>query len=387
MLKSTSAVLVGLLTASSGSDEVFVPQWPIDLQHDVVEEARKFSGEFAFIVKDLQSGAEYTYNGSTPVYLASGIKIPVLIALYQMVRDKEVRLYEKLDYTRDDVRDGSPLLAYLRPGTPLSMRVLAEAMIQRSDNAATDLLIKRIGIDRVNDALKQEGLEAGFGPITTLLDVRRLVYERIDGRAESLTPGKIFTLGMTRGLDARMALFGDYLKRPPRRYTKLDYMRGFESYYRQGYNSAPLTSMVALLEGLARGQVVSAAHSAEIVDIMAGTQTGRTRLRAGLPSDIRFAHKTGTQFRRTCDFGIVFMPDGRQVVITVVVTGGRARGEALMARLARRAYWHLASPVERKRLRKIARLELDAPFDEDEADPEDVQRSSAPVRRRKARYR
>ena len=381
MSVSTSAALVGILAASAGTAAPFLPQWPVELQHDVMQEARRFSGEFAFIVKDVKSGVSYTFNGSTPMYLASGIKVPVLVALYQLVRDKKIRLDERLRYTTDDVRDGSPVLNYMKPGTPISLRDLAEAMIQRSDNAATDLIINRIGIDRVNRALPREGL-GGFGPITTLIDVRRLVYAKIDKASARLKPTDIFTLGVTRNLDARMALFGQYLKKPHRRYTRADYASAFQQYYEQGYNSAPLTAMVALLEALVRGRVVSPAHSAEIIDILSGTQTGRTRLRGGLPADVRFAHKTGTQFRRACDFGIVFMPDGRAIIMTIVVKNGRGRteSEALMGRLARRAYWHLATPRERQRLRKLAELRIEAPFEEDRADPDDV-----PVRRRRRR--
>ena len=379
---STSAVLIGIISASAGP---FLPQWPVALQHDVVQEARQFPGEFAFVVRDIQSGVNYTYNGSTPMYLASGIKIPVLIALYQQVRDKKIRLSQKIYYTAKDVRDGSPLLSYLRPGTPISLRILAEAMIQRSDNAATDLVIKRVGLRNVNAALGREGL-GGFGPITTLLEVRRLVYARVNPRSSSLTAANIFTLGMTRNLDARMALFGQYVKRP-NAYSRIDYANAFRDYYLQGYNSAPLVAMVDMLERLARGRVVSPAHSAEMVDIMAGTQTGTTRLRAGLPADIRFAHKTGTQFRRTCDFGIVFMPDGRQIVMAFVAKSGRSRAEALMARLARRAYWHLASPIERRRLKKLAELRVKGPFNENRADPEDVQHGALNRNKGKPRLR
>ncbi len=368
MSVTASAAVLGLLSTVAANPGPFLPQWPIDLQKDVVAEARRFPGEFAFVVKDVQSGNIYTYNGSTPMYLASGIKIPVLIALFQQVRDKKLRLYEQLRYTAEDVRDGAPLLNYLRHGTPISLRILAEAMIQRSDNAATDMLINRVGIDAVNGALEREGVD-GFGPITSLIDVRRIVYRSINPRSDGLSANDIYTLGVTRGLDARMALFGKLVNSMDR-YTAADYAKAFEWYYRQGYNSSPLVAMVDLLERLAKGEIVSAAHSAEMIDIMADTQTGPNRLRAGLPADVRFAHKTGSQYRRTCDFGIVFMPDGRQVIMTVVVKGGRGRSlaEALMARLAKRAYWHLATPVERQRLRKLARMRFDGPYDEGAVD-------------------
>ncbi|BBI53464.1 hypothetical protein HORIV_58850 [Vreelandella olivaria] len=40
------------------------------------------------------------------------------------------------------------------------------------------------------------------------------------------------------------------------------------------------------------------------MDVMERTSSGKQRLKAGLGSSISFAHKTGTQQRRSCDAGI-----------------------------------------------------------------------------------
>ncbi len=339
--------LVSLFVAAPARAENHLPVWPVELQSDVVKIAKGFNGEFALYVKDLSTGVKYTYNANTPMYLASGVKVPVMIALFKQIRARQTTLDEELIYTAADVRDGAPLLSFLRVGTPVSIRILLEAMIQQSDNAATDMIIRHVGLENVNRALQEEGI-FGFGPITTLLEVRRLVYREMDTRTAGFSPQDIFSLGVTRPLEKRLLKFTEMLEEPPGTFTAADYSRAFYDYYAQGYNTAPVAAMGELLERLARGKVVDAPASEAMIKVMLGTETGRRRIRAGLPSTVPLAHKTGTQFRRICDFSVFFMGEDRPIVFAIAVkNSGRRRSEDVVARLAKRAYWHLASPEER----------------------------------------
>ena len=342
--------------ASPQPEGPFLPVWPVELQKDVMKAARRYTGEFALYVKDLESGVQYTFNAATPMYLASGIKVLVMAALLQKVEKNEIKLSDELTYGAEDVRDGSPMLSYLREGTTVSIEILLRAMIQQSDNAATDMLLGKIGVDSVARLLKDEGLE-GFGPITSLLDVRRLVLRGLDPRTEALTPRQIFELRTTQPLEARVIKLTEMLDEPLGTYSLLDYYRAYDDYYALGYNSASMERMGHVLERIVTEKLVSPTVSRKMLQIMRGTQTGVNRIRAGLPAYIELAHKTGTQFRRTCDFGVFFMPGHRPIVLTIAVKGGRMRTsrEALMARLVERAYWHLSSSVERRRIRSSRR--------------------------------
>lgn len=346
------AAVCAFAPAAAAEELDYFPQWPVALQTDVLEIARGFKGEFALYVKDLAGGARYTFNAATPMYLASGIKIPVLVALFRDVEEGRVALTDEMVYGPEDVRDGSPLLARLRLGTPISVQALAEAMIQQSDNAATDMVIKLVGVERVNRILVEEGY-FGFGPITSLIDVRLLAYERLDPRTVGrLSPHQVMQLGITRPVELRVNKLAEMMGVPASTYTSGGYDKAFRKYYAAGYNAAPVEAMGQLLEGLARGRVITSTRSREMMDVLLGTQTGARRLRGGLPRDTPLAHKTGTQYQRTCDFGVFFMSDDRPVVIAVAVKGGKSRAAAenVIAKLASRTYWHLATPEERDRL-------------------------------------
>jgi beta-lactamase class A len=364
-------VALALALSNQAHADNYFPSWPVQLQSDVVRASRTFPGEFAVYVKDLATGTRYEYNSATPIYLASTIKLAVMIELFRQVEAKQISLDEELVYSAPDIRDGAPLLSFLRIGTPVSIQILLEAMIQQSDNAATDILIRHIGLDNVNRGLVKEGL-FGFGPITTLLDVRRLMYQHIDPGTADLTPQQIFTLGVTRPLDMRLQMLTELLDRPPQSFTKLDWNRAFESYYELGYNTGPLEAVGTLLEALERGKIVNAARSRQMIEIMLGTQTGPRRMRAGLPPGTLVAHKTGTQYRRICDVGIFYMATNRPIVFAVCVKGGKKRqAEDVIARVARRTYWHLSPPAERKNLRFPAEASVALPEDEDDEYDED----------------
>ncbi len=315
--------------------------WTVRLQTDVAHVQRGFRGEFALLVKDLKTGEQYSYNASTPMYLASGIKVPVMMALYKEVSEGRMSLDDELVLGPDDIRDGAPLLNYLRVGTPVTLRILLEAMIQQSDNAATDMIIDHIGVDTVNEVLPAQSI-FGFGRITTLIDVRRLVYRELDTRTAGLSPKDIFRLRLTKPLDARLDKLASMLDEPAGTFTAGDLSFAYATYYARGYNSAPMTSMAALLERIATGQAINKKASREMLDIMLGTQTGVRRIRGGLGPDVPLAHKTGTQYRRTCDFGIFYLADDHPVIFAISVKGGSRRAaEGVMSRLARKAHAYL----------------------------------------------
>jgi beta-lactamase class A len=333
-------------TLSSGTVEAqevpAFPSWPAQLQTDVLNIARSTRGEIALYVKDIQSGVLYTYNSATPTYIASGIKLLVMVTVFDQFNRGKLSLETEVEFRDEDQRDGSPVLSYLRPGSKMSVRGLLRAMIQQSDNAASDILIREVGVDQINRTVREVGLD-NFGPITSLLDVRRLVYLQLDSRAERLTEQDLFLLGMARPLESRVMLLADLLDEPIGTFTVADYADAYRRYYGLGYNTAPLDAMGHLLEKLLKGEVLNAESSQEMVDIMLGTQTGRRRLRGGFPPGTRFAHKTGTQYHRLGDFGILYLPGDRPVVVAMTLKNAKNRrmGEGLMARVGAAVYRNL----------------------------------------------
>lgn len=376
------ATALGVGWTGQARAEGYFAEWPIGLQSDVVRIARTFPGEFALYVKDLSDGSRYTYNSATPMYLASGIKIAVMVALFKKIERGETNLEKELVYREDHVRDGAPLLSYLRVGTPVSLKILLEAMIQQSDNAATDMIIEHVGLDKVNLTLVEEGV-FGFGPITTLLDVRRRMYRELDPRTERFTPMELAIIGGTTPVEARVAKVVELMGEEPGKYKLADFDDATERYYATGVNTAPIEAMAGLVENIVRGKVVSPEASKKMVEVMLGTETGAARIRGGLPINIPLAHKTGTQYRRIGDFGVFFLSGNRAVLFAAAVKGGKSQRQAeeVIGKLANRAYWHLLTPEEQDaflKKPKVAVEEDDEELTEDKPPPPPPSQAKSP---------
>ncbi|MBI4816519.1 MAG: serine hydrolase [Deltaproteobacteria bacterium] len=313
------------------------PEWPVRLQSEVLRASKTFTGELHVFVKDIPTGVQYSYNSSTPTYLASCVKIAFMVELFRQVRVGKINLSDQIEYSEEDVRDGSPVFGYLAPGTKVPVQVALEAMIHHSDNAASDLVVRTVGIDNVNRTLKELGYR--FGPITSLIDVRRLVYGRLDPRVETLSAKEIRSIGFAKGGEERALKLSETLGELPGTFTIPDVHRAFVEYYGTGYNSAAMDETARLIEDIVLGRVVSTQASREMVQIMLGTRTGERRIRAGLPDGTPLAHKTGTQYGRICDMGAMYLDENHPVIFSACTKWGRRESsEDLIARVAKKAF-------------------------------------------------
>lgn len=332
-----AAVAAPAGAAAPGGSEAY-PRWPALLQTEVLKGYRRFDGELHLYVKDLKTGVEFGHNALTRTYIASGVKVMFMIELFRQADAGVLSFDDVMEYQRGDMRDGAPLFNYLPTGTKLPIRILLEAMIQQSDNAASDMIARKVGIESVNRMVDALGFE-GFGELTTLLDVRRRVYGQVDHRIDQLPVGRIRSLGFAKGADARAAKLTEVLGEPPGTYRAADIERGYLRYYDTYANSASMRGFGAVLEGLALGKVISSTASRQMIGLLAGTQTGARRVTSRLPPHVKVAHKTGTQYRRTCDLAIIYMAPDHPVVFAACAKGSRGKKrENMISRAALKVY-------------------------------------------------
>src|SRR5438876_709426 len=135
------------------------------LETRVDEIANRLDGVMGVAILDLTDGQVLLRNADRVFPAASSIKIAILLELYR--QDQEARAGAKgkgkLDdsYTFDpkDLVEDSQIMAGLTAGvTRVTNRDLAQFMIAVSDNAATNVLIDRVGKDNVNATLRGLGL-------------------------------------------------------------------------------------------------------------------------------------------------------------------------------------------------------------------------------------
>jgi len=135
------------------------------LETRVEEMANRLDGVIGVAILDLTDGRILLRNADRVFPTASSIKIAILLELYR--QDQEARAgakgKAKLDdsYTIDpkDLVEDSQIMAGLTAGvTRVTNRDLAQFMVAVSDNAATNVLIDRVGMQNVNASMRSLGL-------------------------------------------------------------------------------------------------------------------------------------------------------------------------------------------------------------------------------------
>jgi beta-lactamase class A len=135
-----------------------IPQLQQQLQAKI-ENKPKLDASYVFVASD---SGEYSELGADRVLpAASTIKLPILIALFQAVDAGKVQLTEELTITKAVIAEGSGDLQAEKPGTQVSILVVATKMMTISDNTATNLIVDRLGGKAVlNQQFRTWGLTA-----------------------------------------------------------------------------------------------------------------------------------------------------------------------------------------------------------------------------------
>ena len=115
------------------------------------------TGVLGLSVKDLKTGATIEILPDEPFPQASVIKLAVLYELYRQAEEGRVDLAE---VTRPPAArvGGDGILQHLSPSVSMTWRDLAVMMMGLSDNAVTNVVIDRVGLDAVNRRLDALGL-------------------------------------------------------------------------------------------------------------------------------------------------------------------------------------------------------------------------------------
>jgi beta-lactamase class A len=121
---------------------------------------RRFSGQFAIAASNLATGERLAVNADEIYPTASTIKIPLLVEVFRRAQAGLLSMDERIVVTGADHVGGSGILARLEDGIRLTIRDLATLMVVVSDNTATNILIARIGgPGAVNETMRHLGFD------------------------------------------------------------------------------------------------------------------------------------------------------------------------------------------------------------------------------------
>ncbi|RZL61365.1 MAG: serine hydrolase [Variovorax sp.] len=291
--------------------------WQDALRAQIERIDRDTPGELGVYVKRLDTGETFGHAADQPWYLASTAKVPIGLAVLQQVDAGQLTLARTLVLRDVDKVDGSGSLVWQKNGSAHSVDSLLRRMLGDSDNTAANLLIRTVGEDALNQSAKAAMGGKDFAGFTSFAQVRRDVYAELHPAARKLTNDQLVRVASAplgpRRVEAVRRAMG--VKAGDLQVRTID--EAYARYYKHQRNSATLEAYGTLLEQLVRGKLLSPASTQRLFTAMKFGPPGGYRLAGGLRQDVKFIHKTGTQYRTACHVGVVNPQDGGAKAIVV----------------------------------------------------------------------
>jgi beta-lactamase class A len=258
----------------------------------------------SFYAKQLSTGKEIAIRADEPMNTASVIKLPVMILAFRDVDAGKLKLDERYTIRPEDQRRGSGLLQTFAVGLEPTYHDLITQMIITSDNTATDIMIKKVGLDRVNHLLDSLGYRDTRLKMT-VGQVFRETWIAADPKYASMTDRQVFE-GGSPPRDANSKARGDAFV--------LDSTKWL------GRTTAREISR--LLEQIERGQLASQQSTADMRRILR-EQLYESRLPQRVRFRVTMGHKTGDWPPQLGnDVGIMYAPQPSGPIVIAVFTNG-----------------------------------------------------------------
>lgn len=255
------------------------------------------NGTFAIAFKNLEDGNEILINEDEIFHAASTMKTPVMIEVYRKKMIGEISLDDSI-FVKNEFEsivdkstfqlsefDDSDKNTYDKIGRYISLRELVFDMISISSNFATNLVIKYIGAENINNTMS----DIGAKNINVLRGVEDI---------------KAFEKGLNNTTSAR--------------------------------------DLLVIYEKLANGKVLNRDLSNEMVEILKN-QKYDDIIPKYLPKEIEVAHKDGWINGVRHDSGIVFLENGVSYVLILLSKNldNELEGADMFAKVSLEIYNHI----------------------------------------------
>ena len=240
------------------------------------ELARCPEATFHIAFRDLKNPNNAVFiNEKISLHPASTMKTPVLVELYKQAAQGKFKLSDSLSLKNEfkSIVDGSPYslsesddsdsIWYRRLGQKVSIADLARAMIVRSSNLATNILIELVGAEKTTQGMRELGLAD--------IMVRRGVED-----------SKAYAAGLN--------------------------------------NTTTAYDLMLLMERIGKGEAGRPEDCKAMLDILSDQEFNNV-IPTRLPADVQVAHKTGWITAHHHDSALLISPEGRYFSFTILSKG------------------------------------------------------------------
>ncbi|MDM1074370.1 class A beta-lactamase [Empedobacter brevis] len=232
-------------------------------------------------------------NGSNLFPMLSTVKFPIAITVLKKVEKGELQMQQKIFIKREELLENtwSPFKEKFPEGNIyITIEEAMNWMISYSDNNLTDIILKLIG---------------GPKEVENYLPSKDLIVKNNEE-------------DMHKNWDA------------------------------QFINKITPNEATKLLQNFIKGKILNKQNTNWLYTAMVNNKTGGNRIKGKLPKNIKVAHRTGTSFTNDKgmtgainDFGIIELPNGKKIIICVLINDTYENfkdSEAIIADIAKTTF-------------------------------------------------
>lgn len=148
----------------------------LQLREKIEKQIDTDSGIIGISYIDLTSGEYLSINGDHLFNPASVIKVPVMVEAFRQREMGLLNFSQRVTLRSSDKLWGSGSLYFARVGSTYTVRELIETMITHSDNTATKMLIRLLGMKNITGTMRNIGLKHTVLNTSMLLKAEGLNY-------------------------------------------------------------------------------------------------------------------------------------------------------------------------------------------------------------------
>ncbi|MFY1674092.1 serine hydrolase [Plantactinospora sp. WMMB334] len=276
----------------------------------------------AFLVRNLDTGAEIGFDPDVPYPAASLVKVPLAVAVLERIARGELDPATPIDIVPGRITTPGPTgLSRFRHPARVAVEDLLYLSTSISDGVAADALFDLTPPAAVAAELRRLQIEG--------IAVRHRISDLTDTPAERLDPDEVH-LAHSLAIGAATPGQGHPV-------AQLDVTRA---------NAGSARAFVDLLHALWRPSAIHEATAARVRGLLAGNLL-RQRLAPDFTSDAsRWSSKTGTLLHLRHEVGVVDHADGQSYAVAALTASrvpavAQPGSEATMAHVARTLHDHL----------------------------------------------
>jgi beta-lactamase class A len=322
------------------------------LRADIMKLSREVKGQMGFYLKHVESGKEIAIEADKVYPLASVFKLGVMVETFRQIEEGLISLDERIELEPKYYCIGEGVLQYMAPGLKPTVADLLALMIMFTDNTASEMLWKRVGIQRVNMMMRELGLaktsiyipyresflmSMGYGPYKDLSipEAARKWKGLTDmerTKAMNETEDDATHLSIEDFRTKYESIYGKKAEKKLK--TQMLYDEVFD-------NLGTPREIGKLLEKILKNEILSPSACHRMLSLLM-RQQDPTAMSTLLSPDIEFALKSGVTAASLTNAGIIYVSSNSHVILCSffkkIEEGQSAKVQMAEAKIARLVY-------------------------------------------------